>query len=228
MTIPTSLRFKNLTGQQFGRLTAVEYLGSVRRASLWRCECDCGGEARVTTGHLTCGHTQSCGCYMKDRTSESTKTHGLSKDLLYQVWLGMMKRCYDKNHKGYPWYGQRGIKVCEGMKLLKKFKSIMGDRPSKFYSLDRIENNLHYSCGECRQCKKSGWEMNCRWATKTEQQNNMRSNVKITFDNKTLSVSQWSREIGIPRSVICGRIRLGWPIELTLTLPSDRRRKHRS
>lgn len=52
-------RYKDLTGQQFNRLTAKEYLGN----GLWRCECSCGNKNFITTSHhLLSGNTQSCGC----------------------------------------------------------------------------------------------------------------------------------------------------------------------
>lgn len=57
----------NLVGRKFGRLAVLEYAGS----SSWRCRCDCGNECIVATGHLTDGHTQSCGCLQREATSES-------------------------------------------------------------------------------------------------------------------------------------------------------------
>lgn len=46
----------NITGQVFGKLTAVEYLG----AGLWRCECECGGEREVKGTTLRTGKATSC------------------------------------------------------------------------------------------------------------------------------------------------------------------------
>ena len=35
--------FKDITGQRFGRLTAVERVGNDKRGrALWKCRCDCG------------------------------------------------------------------------------------------------------------------------------------------------------------------------------------------
>lgn len=56
----------DMAGDRFGRLRAVELAGwNNQRQRLWRCECDCGGEAVVAGIHLRSGHTQSCGC-LKD------------------------------------------------------------------------------------------------------------------------------------------------------------------
>jgi hypothetical protein len=58
------LQYKNLINQHFGRLTAIEYLGSDNKGSvLWKCVCECGNDNFITTSHhLISGNTQSCGC----------------------------------------------------------------------------------------------------------------------------------------------------------------------
>lgn len=61
---------KDLTGQQFGRLTVIKIAEPPqgRRCTTykWRCRCDCGKETIVTTNDLTTGKTQSCGCMQRD------------------------------------------------------------------------------------------------------------------------------------------------------------------
>ena len=52
------INFKDITGQHFGKLTALEYIGN----SQWKCRCECGSECNVNTSHLKSGHTSSCGC----------------------------------------------------------------------------------------------------------------------------------------------------------------------
>lgn len=52
----------DLSGQRFGRLTAVEPLPKSGEAYKWRCICDCGNECAVAAANLRNGHTQSCGC----------------------------------------------------------------------------------------------------------------------------------------------------------------------
>lgn len=65
-------RAKDLTGQRFGRLVAIEptakrYGGSV----VWRCRCDCGNEHLVSASILNSGAVRSCGCYNKERVAET-------------------------------------------------------------------------------------------------------------------------------------------------------------
>lgn len=60
----------DLTGQRFGRLIVLGW-EIVDGHGRWKCKCDCGNITFVRTGHLNNEHTKSCGCYMRDRTSEA-------------------------------------------------------------------------------------------------------------------------------------------------------------
>ena len=57
----------NLTGQRFGRLTALRPAEHVNGRTAWLCRCDCGQEAVVRTWDLRSGHTASCGCMSSRR-----------------------------------------------------------------------------------------------------------------------------------------------------------------
>lgn len=58
-------RRMDLTGQRFGRLTALAPAENVGSMTAWRCQCDCGKETVVMTAHLRSGQTTSCGCKPK-------------------------------------------------------------------------------------------------------------------------------------------------------------------
>ena len=60
-------KYKNLIGQQFGRLYPIEYLGK----SKWLCKCSCGEHKVISTSNLISGGTQSCGCLHKEKTSNN-------------------------------------------------------------------------------------------------------------------------------------------------------------
>lgn len=56
-------RYKDLTGQKFGLLTALEKINLDKPGIWWRCKCDCGNDQFITTAHhLKSGNTKSCGC----------------------------------------------------------------------------------------------------------------------------------------------------------------------
>ena len=52
----------DLTGQRFGKLTALEPAENIGQRTAWRCRCDCGQETVVTTVRLRGGRQTSCGC----------------------------------------------------------------------------------------------------------------------------------------------------------------------
>lgn len=60
----------DLTGQRFGKLTAVKYAGGGE----WFCKCDCGNYKLTTTSKLRAGDSRSCGCLY-------TPGHSTFKDL---------------------------------------------------------------------------------------------------------------------------------------------------
>ena len=56
---------RDLTGQRFGRLVALENTGRMDEKTacyLWRCRCDCGNTVEVPVTALTHGTRKSCGC----------------------------------------------------------------------------------------------------------------------------------------------------------------------
>ena len=68
-------KFKDLTGQRFGRLIVVKQIeNKVTKADTlqaqWLCKCDCGNETVTITNRLLSGKTQSCGCLHKDVMTE--------------------------------------------------------------------------------------------------------------------------------------------------------------
>lgn len=56
----------DLTGQRFGRLTAVRPTGKARSV-VWEVKCDCGTVKTVPCANLLTGNTRSCGCLLRDR-----------------------------------------------------------------------------------------------------------------------------------------------------------------
>lgn len=125
------------------------------------------------------------------------------------AWRAMRQRCYYAKFKQYADYGGRGIIVCERWKdSFENFLEDMGPKPSPQHSLDRKDTDGNYT------------PENCRWATKLEQAQNARSNVLLTFQGKTQTISAWAKEIGMNYDTLKFRIQLGWPVEEALTKPT--------
>lgn len=60
-------RRRDLTGIRFGKLIAIESVGSDQKGKrIWKCKCDCGNFTSVLMGNLTQGKIISCGCAHAD------------------------------------------------------------------------------------------------------------------------------------------------------------------
>lgn len=108
----------------------------------------------------------------------------------------MIERCHQPGHKQFPYYGGRGIYVCDewrGLNGLPRFITDMGPRPAGL-TIDRIDNNSGYS------------KDNCRWATYTTQLRNRRSNHVITYNGKTACLAEWAETIGISSAALSWRL----------------------
>lgn len=136
--------------------------------------------------------------------------HGLVKCAEYLVWVGMTRRCRSHRSDCYERYGKRGIAVCERWKDFPNFYADMGPRPSKYHTIERVNNNGDY-CPE-----------NCMWLHRSLQARNRRTSVWIEFGGKKLILSEWSRLTGLPNTTLRQRMKRGWSTERLLTTPSPK------
>ena len=178
---------KDITGQTFGRLTAL-YPTEERRNEkiMWRCRCIEGNEIEVATADLIKGHTQSCGCLQRELTAQRVHRHGEAihgnETSLYINWKHIKARCLNPKDPSFINYGGRGITMAPEFKDYIAFRDYvnehLGPRPSPKHSIDRKENDWHYVPG------------NLRWATPLQQsQNKRRSLVNRTFCGTTLKLA---------------------------------------
>jgi len=149
------------------------------------------------------------------RENYANVTHDKSYTTEYRSWIGMISRCCNEKDTSYPNYGGRGIKVCdEWLNSFSKFYADMGSMPKdgKRYSIDRIDTNTDYT------------PTNCRWATYTEQANNKRNNVNLTYRGRTQTLVQWADELSINRNTLQGRIQKHhWSVERALSTPARKK-----
>src|SRR5579859_6174965 len=117
--------------------------------------------------------------------------------LTHKRWLGMRRRCTDKNDAGYENYGAKGIIACKGLLDFPVFHQHLGECPSDKHTVDRIESTGSYTCGGCEECLANSWPANVRWATMKEQNRNKKSNRMITANGVTKCLQDWAEELGV-------------------------------
>lgn len=61
----------DITGNRYGRLVALTRINVGYDGVNWECQCDCGNTMVCSVHRLRAGNTRSCGCYKKERTSET-------------------------------------------------------------------------------------------------------------------------------------------------------------
>lgn len=125
------------------------------------------------------------------------KTHGMRHTTEYSIWASMLNRCRNPRVRCFERYGGRGIRVCDRWLRFENFFADMGFRPTGM-TLERKDTNGDYE------------PSNCKWATLTEQNNNKRTNRRITIDGETLTLAQWCRITGLHHKLIGRRLDRGW------------------
>ncbi len=190
---------------------------SRKATAIYECKCLCGTVRDVEYKSLKRGVSGSCGCLRTEKLVKRRRSHGESvggKTTLYKRWKSMKQRCYNSSTEGWENYGGRGISVCrEWIRSYETFKEwAVTHGYSDELSLDRCDNNGDYS------------PSNCRWVDRTTQNNNRRSNVKLTAFGETKSISMWGRDPRCPvtREGVSARLERGWDVLSALSEPRRR------
>jgi len=206
-------RYIDITGQKFGRLTAIRFFekGSKTQRVKWLFRCDCGKEVISDAHNVKQGNKKSCGCLGRESSANTGRqtikvaiaactTHGMSNTKLYTMWQNMKERCCKPNRKDSKHYYDKGITVCD--EWLNSAKAFIDWALSNGYqeglSIDRIENDKNY-CPD-----------NCRFIPLARQKSNTSQNHFITINGETNTVADWARFYQISAKVIRRRLQLGW------------------
>jgi len=76
---------KDITGQRFGRLTAVERISGREHNSYWKCLCDCGQTSNVQLSSLRAGSSTSCGCFRSEQKTKLSLSDANKEKLLQKL-----------------------------------------------------------------------------------------------------------------------------------------------
>lgn len=173
------------------------------------CRCKCGTEKEVQKKHLLSGNSTSCGCLRNQKQSEKMKAnnpcvvkHNMHKAKIYGIWCNVKNRCYNSNNAKYQYYGGRGIGVCDEWQEFEPFKEwALSNGYKDGLTIDRIDCDGNYE------------PSNCRWITIQEQQYNKHNNHLLTYNGRTQTLMEWSRERGIKYNTLQARICRGhWSV----------------
>lgn len=231
---------KDITGQRFGRLVAIERVGKAKNGkALWKCQCDCGNICIRQIDSLSHKKNNiSCGCLARELASKRMYdynnsnpfrgSHQLSHTRLYKAHKDMIERCYKEYSSHYDNYGGRGIKIC------KEWYD-----PNKTWAQRRKEGNLEfqefakwsYEHGYYDQPKDTPRNdllsierkdpngdycpENCSWITMYEQAANKRRTRRIYDGEEDLHVAEFERkyEPFTYPGMVQIRLRRGWNID---------------
>jgi hypothetical protein len=191
--------FDDLTGMVFSRLTVLCRTENRKGRTTWLCRCECGNEAAVWGSCLRSGHTQSCGCFQRERAGHTSIVHGLYGTRIMSIRKNMIRRCHDPKCPAYYNYGDRGISVCEEWirDPLAFAEWAWANGYADDLMIDRIENDGNYT------------PENCRFVDRFTQNNNSRRNRYCVYSGKTYTVAELARVTGVSYSTLLRKITRG-------------------
>lgn len=205
----------DLTGKRFGNLVVIEKAEKQGTSQLWLCKCDCGNLTKIRANGLVRLGRDSCGCRTSEKISKARFLHGETNSRLYDIWRGIKKRCLLPKAQSYKNYGGRGIGVCEEWKnnYMAFREWALKNGYKEDLEIDRINVNGDYEPN------------NCRFVNNKQQANNRRNNSRLTLNGETKTIQEWADEIGVERSTLSERKRMGWSDLDTLTKPKRKYNK---
>ena len=195
-----------------GRYKHKMFGKKLRRA--YELVCHCGVHFWVCGPHVS--RTKCCGCSNKKYTHKFTC--GTSEErAFYSVWQGIKGRVKGTSRLGKKYYADRGINMSPVWEEFENFHAHMFEsykkhkQENKTTTIERIDNNGHYT------------PENCRWATRKEQVMNRRTTVFIKHNGEDRPLAVWAEEKGLTKKALRNRLARGWSVERALTQPLQKR-----
>ena len=189
-------KFKDRTGERYGRLLVVEHYGKDSRGKhLWKCVCDCGNEKIVVGDNLSSGKSNSCGCLKKEFLSKKGNQFGLYSDrrlAIYRVQYSHIKRRHSK-FSGEIFSFEEFVKKSEspcyycGLEWSKEIQDrrnetikdgLFSDVVVKCNGIDRIDSEVGYTSKNTVPCCKY-----CNTAKNTMTQQEFKRWIVRVYEN---------------------------------------------
>lgn len=147
------------------------------------------------------------GSKLRFALAQKAYNKGATHDLTYNSWIAMIKRCFDTSHPEYARYGGANILPCASWLKYENFLNDVGQRPNKDATLDRIDGTKGY------------YKENCHWASKAQQANNTRRNVRVTLPEFSGTLVQACVFFNMPYDCVRKRLKRGASVEDALKTP---------
>lgn len=134
-------RFKDISGQKFGRLTAISFVEMKDKRAYWNFNCECGKQSIVLSGKsVRTGNTKSCGCLWMEAISLPRGEANINAHYLeYKIAAKKCKRNFSLTKEEFK-------------KLTINTKCYYCDAPSR--GIDRTNNLIGYEYTNCVSCCK--------------------------------------------------------------------------
>lgn len=193
-----------INGNFIKEIEPIVYKGKTRnythRQGLFKCLC-CGKEFKA--GLHNAFRTQQQCCSVKCATIMKKDMDGFHEGHpLYSRWLSMKQRCFNSKNCNAKNYHDRGITIEPYLLDFKNYVEYVSslpnyvENPSRFYQLDRIDNNKGYQRGNLRwvhmdvqSSNKRGYPTLRKYSKHVGISFNKRTKkwiARVTFQKKTL------------------------------------------
>lgn len=189
-----------------------------------KCLCDCWTVKWITRNHLRRWASKSCWCWLIENSRKSmikmNTKHWMFWTRIYEIYLWICGRCYNKNYTNFFRYWGRGIK-CEWDKfedfykdMWESYEAHVKEYWEKETTIDRIDSNWNY-------CKD-----NCRRATHKEQANNTRRTRIIAYKWDVLPLTAMCEKYNVKYDVVRNRLSKWWSVEDAIEKPKNTKLCH--
>ena len=86
----------DITGQKYGKLTAIKLYHTTRNGAFWLCQCECGNTCVASEDNLKAGRMTSCRCVRESKRSLIGKNSENLQSLL-RLMKGILMAQYFMN-----------------------------------------------------------------------------------------------------------------------------------
>lgn len=125
------INIKDILGQRFGKLVAVEFVGTKGRKAVWKFKCDCGNEKEIVSRNAVSGQTMSCGCLLSD---DIRRYHGKKRERTPEYIQQVIFRQRKYRNDFLKMYGEKCRCCGESSKEFLTIEHINGQKGKKDHS----------------------------------------------------------------------------------------------